>query len=115
MRNVVNPRTTTIRHRVITVKDYSSGISDSIAAINSSMGLLGKTEKEIDKMISLVRHEFGDYIGVLSECDELLQNLNKVKENIKEKEYEMAKIKKEQEKLLEQNNAKVLTMGEYPM
>ena len=66
-------------------------------------------------MVSLIKNEFGDYIGVLSECDELLHNLNKVKDNLKEKEYEMKKTKNEQEALLEQNNAKVLTIGEYPM
>ena len=116
MRNVLRPpRTQTIRRQVISVKNYSDEIKGSIGSINESMGLLGKTEKEIDKMISLIKSEFGDYIGVLSECDELLYNLNKVKDNLREKEYEMKKIKKEQEALLEKNNAKVLTIGEYPM
>lgn len=115
VRNVLNPRTRTIRHRVITVQDYSDSIKDSITTIQSTMGLLGKTGKEIDKLISSIRNDFSDYIGVLSECDELLYNLNRIKDNIKEKEYEMAKIKKGQEALLEQNNAKVLTRGEYPM
>lgn len=115
VRNVLNPRTRTIRHRIITVQDYSDSIKDSITTIQSTMGLLGKTGKEIDKLISSIRNDFSDYIGVLSECDELLYNLNRIKDNIKEKEYEMAKIKKGQEALLEQNNAKVLTRGEYPM
>ena len=34
---------------------------------------------------------------------------------VEEKEYEMQKIKEEQEKVLEENNSKVLKRGEYPM
>ena len=34
---------------------------------------------------------------------------------IDEKEYEMEKMKQEQEIILEKNNVKVKTMGEYPM
>ena len=50
----------------------------------------------------------------LKECDYLLYDLKKIKDNIKEKEYEMERIKKEQENVLKENNAKVLKIGEYP-
>ena len=59
--------------------------------------------------------EFKDYLGVIPDVDEVLSNLRKIKSEIEEKEYEMKKIKEEQEKVLEANNSKVLKRGEYPM
>lgn len=115
MNQILRPRTTTRRYRVITVKDYSREIESSLDAIDSSLDLLGKTSKQIDKMITLVNEEFKDYVGVIKECDELLYHLRKLKSEMKEKEYEMEKIKKEQELVLEKNNVKVKTRGTYPM
>ena len=115
MNNILRPKTTTKRYRVITVKDYSRDIEASLDSIGNALDLLGKTSKQVDKMITLVSEEFKDYIGVIKECDELLYNLHKLKNEMKEKEYEMEKIKKEQELVLEKNNAKVKTMGTYPM
>ena len=66
-------------------------------------------------MISKIKEEFKDYIGVIKECDELLSNLEKTRSNLHEKEYELEKIKSKQEKELERNNAKVLTRGTYSM
>ena len=45
----------------------------------------------------------------------MLSNLQKIKRNLKEKEFEMQKIKEKQQKELEKNNAKVLTRGKYPV
>lgn len=115
MRNILNPPTTTKKYKVITVQDYSSDIEYSINSIRDAIDLLSKTGKQVDKMISQIKEDFKDYLGVLRECDELLSNLEKIKSEIKEKEYEMEKIKSQQEKELEKNNAKVLTRGEYPM
>jgi len=115
VRNVLNPKTTTRTIKVITVKDYSSEIERNIKAIDDASRLLGKTSKQIDKMIDEIKDNFKDYIGVIKECDELLSNLEKIKSNLREKEYEMQLIKEQQEKQLELNNAKVLKRGEFPM
>ena len=115
MRNIINPRTVTRKYKVITVEDYSSSIEANIKEIDKASSVLNKTEKEIDKMIKLIKYEFSEYIGVIKECDELLANLDKVKGELHEKEYEIEKIKTKQEKELERNNAKVLAIGEYPM
>jgi len=115
LNNILRPRTTTKKYRVITVKDYSREIESSLDSIGNALDLLGKTSKQIDKMITLINEEFKDYIGVIQECNELLYHLQKLKSEMKEKEYEMEKIKKEQELVLEKNNAKVKTMGTYPM
>ena len=105
MNNVIRPNTRTIRYKVITVTDYH----------NEIVRLLGKTSDQIDKMMRDLKDKFHDYIGVVPECDELLRNLSKIKSEIEEKEYEMKRIKKEQELELEKNDAKVKTIGEYPV
>ena len=115
VRQILNPRTTTRRYRVINVEDYSSDIEYTISSIEDAIGVLGKTSKQVDKLISQIYDEFKDYIGVIKECDELLSNLQKIKSDLAEKEYEMERVKKAQERELEKNNAKVLTRGEYPM
>ncbi len=115
VRQILNPRTTTRRYRVINVEDYSSDIEYTISSIEDAIGMLGKTSKQVDKLISQIYDEFKDYIGVIKECDELLSNLQKIKSDLAEKEYEMERVKKAQERELEKNNAKVLTRGEYPM
>ena len=115
MKNVVKPNTKTTRYKVITVTDYHDDIKSSINQIDDAIRLLGKTSIQIDKMISEIKYQFADYIGVVPECDELLSNLHKVKREMEEKEYEMKRIKKEQELELEKNDAKVKTMGEYPV
>ena len=113
MKNVIKPNTKTTRYKVIMVQDYHDQIKSSIDSINDAIRLLGKTTIQIDKMIRDIKNEFGDYIGKVPECDELLNNLKKIKREMEEKEYEMNRIKREQELELEKNDAKVKKRGEY--
>ena len=113
MKNVIKPNTKTTRYKVIMVQDYHDQIKSSIDSINDAIRLLGKTTIQIDKMIRDIKDEFGDYIGKVPECDELLNNLKKIKREMEEKEYEMNRIKREQELELEKNDAKVKKRGEY--
>ena len=113
-RQLIQPETVTKKYKVIKVIDYGEDIKDSISSLENAIDLLGKTGKQVDKLIDDIHDKFKDYIGVVKECDYLLYDLNKIKDNIKEKEYEMERIKKEQENVLKENNAKVLKIGEYP-
>ena len=113
--NILNPQTTTKKYKVITVKDYSKDLENNINNIMDAKNILNKTSKQIDKMLKEITEEFKDYLGVIKEADELLSNLKRMKQELKEKEYEMDRIKKEQEKVLETNNQKVKKKGEYPM
>ena len=113
-RQLIQPETVTKKYKVIKVIDYGADIKDSISSLENAIDLLGKTGKQVDKLIDDIHDKFKDYIGVVKECDYLLYDLNKIKDNIKEKEYEMERIKKEQENVLKENNAKVLKIGEYP-
>ena len=114
-RNMIKPTTITKKYKDVMVEDYSSDIIKSIDSIDAVTRDINKSSRDIDSIISKIKEEFSDYIGVMPECDELLSNLSKVKENLREKEYELEKIKIKQEKELEINNSKVLSKGTYPM
>lgn len=109
MRNIVNPKTVTKKYKEITVKDYSDSIKSNIDMMEDAEKLLKKADKAIDKMIKEIMEEYQDYLYAIPECRELLSNLEKVKRDLNEKEYEIDKIKDQQINLLEKNNAKVLT------
>lgn len=113
MNNIMRPRTVTKNYKVVTVKDYSSEIKSSMAAIDDASRLLNKTCNQIDKMIEQIETEFKDYLEVVPECKETLKDLVKIQSQLREKEYEMEKTKEQQKKVLENNNAKVLKRGEY--
>ena len=115
LNSLLKPKTTTKKYKVITVKDYTSEIEFNIDKINESIDLLGKTSRQIDIMIAEINDKYKDYFGVIKECDEMISNLYRMKSDLEEKEYEMEKLKKQQELELERNNAKVKTMGEYPV
>ena len=86
---------------------------NSIFAIDDANRLLGKTCNQIDKMIDQIDSEFKDYYDVVPECRTTINDLLRIKSQLREKEYEMEKLKEQQEKVLESNNAKVLKRGEY--
>ena len=73
------------------------------------------TSGQIDKMIELIKTKFASYLGRIPECDELLGNLYRIKNEVLEKEKEMKYIKSQQEKELEKNDVKVKKRGEYPV
>lgn len=113
--NILNPNMDSKTYRVITVKDYSDEIKNSINQIDNTISSLANTSSQIDKIISQLKNEYSDYFGVVKECDEMLSNLEKIKRDLKEKEFEMQQIKEKQQKELEKNDAKVLTRGKYPV
>lgn len=110
MRNLLNPRAREQRYRVISVIDYSREIENNITRIEDATYTLGKTSNKLEEMIKKIEVDFKDYLNEIPECRELLNNLNKLLGDLKEKEEELEKTKKEQEKLLETNNQKVKTL-----
>ena len=114
-RAMMQPNTTVKKYKEIKVEDYSDDINKNIKSIEEATSDLSKSGKEIDEIIRSIKEEFSEYIGVNKDCDELLDKLYKVKNNLKEKEYELEKIKSKEEKELQRNNSKVLTMGTYPL
>lgn len=107
MRNVLNPRTVTRRYKVVNTTDFHKEIESSLSQLDDVSTLLKKTSRQLDRTIKEIEKEFAEYIDTIPECKALLQNLEKVKDEIKEKDYELKRIKEEQEKNLEKNDAKV--------
>lgn len=107
MKNVLNPETTTRRYKVIRVQDYSKQIENSIVDITAISKNLNKTSSKLKAMIKDFEEKYKDYIEKLPECKQLLNNLYHVQSELEEKEYELSKIRKEQELNLQKNNEKV--------
>lgn len=112
IRSMFNQNLNKRKYKTIKVSDYSKEIEKSISSIDDITELLGKTTREIDRTINDFKKEYKEYFGIIKECDELLENLEQVKDEIKEKEFELNKIKEVQEKNLERNNAKVKVLNE---
>ena len=110
MQNLLHPRTSKRRYRIISVTDYSKEIENNISKIEDAATMIQKVSNKLEDMIKKIETDFKDYINTVSECKELLKNLNKLLTELKEKEEELEKNKKEQEKLLETNNQKVKTL-----
>ena len=115
MNQIMHPNLVEQRYRVITVKDYSREIENSLLEIDDAVRLLDKTSSQIDRMIREINEKYKDYFDVVPECREMINNLYRIQNDVKEKEYEMEQLKKQQELELERNNAKVKTIGEYPV
>ena len=105
----------TTKYKVVEVEDYASEIKSSISGLDNAIDLLNKTSKDIDSLIYELKEKYGEYSGVISEYDSMLNNLYRIRKDVFEKEYEMERLKAQQEKQLEINNAKVLSRGSYPV
>ena len=106
----MNPRLQQRKYRIISVTDYASEIEGNISKIEDAISIIGKTSLKLEDMIRKIEVDFKDYINVIPECKELLSNLNRLLSELKEKEEELNKTKKQQETLLEKNNQKVKTL-----
>ena len=107
MKNVLNPETTTRRYKVIKVDDYSKQIESSINSLDSILKNVSKTSTQLRRMIKDFEQRYKDYFEKLPECKQLLKNLYNVERQLEEKEYELGKLKREQQLSLEKNNSKV--------
>lgn len=115
IRNIIRPKVKTTKYKVVEVEDYASEIKSSISGLDNAIDLLNKTSKDIDSLIYELKEKYGEYSGVISEYDSMLNNLYRIRKDVFEKEYEMERLKAQQEKQLEINNAKVLSRGSYPV
>ena len=111
MKRIIKPEVETKKYKVVKVTDYSNEIKKNIESIENIENMIGKTSQEIDKIINRVKDEFKEYFGKIKQCDELFKNLERIKFEIKDKEDEIKRIKKEQIKKLEQNDLKIKTLN----
>lgn len=107
MRQMIHPEFKTKKYKVINVEDFSRNIRDSLYKIDDVTDKLKTTSKKLNDMIKDFETTYEEYFDALPECRDLLNNLKKIQDNLNEKEYEIEKIKQEQLKNLENNNARV--------
>lgn len=107
MRRLMNPTRRQQRVRRIRVTDYSKEIESSISDLDNILSQITKTEGQITSVIKEFKKKFKEYIGVSKEVDDILKNLERVSDELKEKEYEIERIREEQKLNLEKNDAKV--------
>lgn len=111
MRNLMQPRLRQRRYRIISVTDYGKEIERNISNVEDALNLIGKTVNKLEDMIEKIEKDFKEYINEIPKCKELLSNLNILLSELKEKEEELAKTKKQQENLLKENDRKVKTLN----
>ena len=102
----VKPRK--VRYKNIEIKDYSKEIEKNISDMDNVLSQISKTTNQIELVIKQLQERYGEYQDT-KEFQKLLDNLNKMKKALEEKEFEIKKLKLEQEKRLERekNPAKV--------
>lgn len=106
MKKLINPKKKNKTVKKIKVIDYSSEIESSIMDLDNILDQISKTTSQIDIVIKEFKYNFKEYIGI-KEYDEVLKSLEKVSDELKEKEYEITKIREEQKLNLEKNDMKV--------
>lgn len=112
MRNVLRPRRETHHYRVFEVTDYSKEIEYSIQELDRGLDLIKKSSSELKRMLNDFERDYKDYLDN-KEVKELLSNLEEVYSSLKEKEDDLLRIKKEQEKNLEESKAKTAYVKRY--
>lgn len=106
MHNLLRPNIKRKRYRIIEVKDYSKEIEGNLSKIEDAEMMLNKTSTKLEEMIEKIEKEFKGYDGQ----QELLDNLQTLLKEIKEKERQLQRQREKQQELLEQNKEKVKTL-----
>ena len=106
MHNLLRPNIKKRRYRIIEVKDYSKEIEGNLSKIEDAEMMLNKTSTKLEEMIEKIEKEFKGYDGQ----QELLDNLQTLLKEIKEKERQLQRQREKQQELLEQNKEKVKTL-----
>lgn len=108
MRALINPHVETYTETIKHVKDYSKEIESNILELENITQKIQKSIKDLDMTILEFTEKYKEYLPYIPEFNDLLINLETIKKNLQEKEYEIEKTKQEEEENLAKNNAKVL-------
>ena len=112
LKGMIKPELETKKYKVIKVEDYTDSINKNIESLDEIEKMINRTSKEIEKIIRDFKDEYKEYIGKHNQVNELLNNFERIKYEIKDREEEIKNIKKEQQKELEKNKEKVKTLDE---
>lgn len=114
-RNFLHPRETVEKYQKVIVEDYHNDIEDNISSIDHVFDLIHQSSKQIEQLILDVKNQFGKTSDMSKEYSDLYYHLTEIQKKLLLREEEMTKLRQEQEGLLEENDKKVLTKGEYPL
>lgn len=107
MKRLKRPKIEKRKYKVIKTTDYSKEIEKSIDKIEDIEILLTKTSKKLENIITDFEKTYKEYVDVIPEAKQLLNNLNITLDSIKEKEYEIKRIKDREKKNLIINSQKI--------
>ena len=92
------------------VQDYSKEITSNINALDNSLNLLSKSKEELENLLIDLKSTYQTSFGKIKELDDLYHNLENILILLDEKRKVLEEAKLEQEKDLEENKEKVMTL-----
>lgn len=92
------------------VHDYSKEITSNINALDNSLNLLSKSKEELENLLIDLKSTYQTSFGKIKELDDLYHNLENLLILLDEKRKVLEEAKLEQEKDLEENKEKVMTL-----
>lgn len=92
------------------VQDYSKEIISNINTLDNSLNLLSKSKEELENLLIDLRSNYQTSFGKIKELDDLYHNLENLLILLDEKRKILEEAKLEQEKALEENKEKVMTL-----
>lgn len=92
------------------VQDYSKEITSNINALDNSLNLLSKSKEELENLLIDLKSNYQTSFGKIKELDDLYHNLENLLILLDEKRKVLEEAKLEQEKDLEENKEKVMTL-----
>lgn len=106
--HIIKPRK--VRYKTIDIKLFEKEVETNIQSMNDVLNQINKTTNQINNVIKQFETIYSDYKDN-EEYKKLLSNLLEIKKALEEKEYEIKRLKLEQEKRLEKekNPPKILS------
>ena len=97
-----------IRYKRVNNDYFLKELETNINELTNILENISKTKFQLEKVIEKVISTYSEY-SHLEEYQKLLNNLNVIKKNLEEKEFELKKLKEEQQKKqqIENENAKI--------
>lgn len=92
------------------VQDYSKEITSNINTLDNSLNLLSKSKEELENLLIDLKSNYQTSFGKIKELDDLYHNLENLLILLDEKRKVLEEAKLEQEKDLEENKEKVMTL-----
>ena len=111
MSNLINPNIEKKKDTKITVTDYEKELNKNLDDLSSVIKNIKDANKNVQNTINDFYNNYKDYFEDYPECVEIYNNMLNIMTELETKSYEIETLKKQKEKQLEKNNAKVLAYG----